>query len=183
MDPSPRLTLPRRAVRAFAALAVTAIGAWLVLVALHKLQSPHAFAQTLADHGAIPGDLTTPAAWLVMLAELLAGVLALLLGIVSERWRAAALVLAPILLVFTLYAAYLTKHPPTHPSPCGCGLSRAVVEDWSPVLWRNLALLAGLAAAFRLVGPRPARPYTSPCPGTSPSTRVPSTPSPSDTST
>ncbi|GIK19682.1 MAG: hypothetical protein BroJett004_18460 [Planctomycetota bacterium] len=117
-----------------------------------KLRNPGEFASVLSSHGLVPETLTLPVAWAVIGVEL-GGSLAALLWLTAGRVQArAAMILAAL---FGSYAFLLTLQAPPKPTPCGCGvLAVALVESWTWIASRNLALAAVTALLGRSLSVR-----------------------------
>jgi uncharacterized membrane protein YphA (DoxX/SURF4 family) len=126
--------------RILSSLCAAAVGAVFILAALPKLQDPATFALAVYRYHLLPAALVNLAALVVPWTELLAGA-ALVAGRGTLR-RAAALVAAAMLLVFTVAIAISLLRGLD--IACGCfSLSPAAAAAG----WKNLARNALLFAA------------------------------------
>lgn len=116
---------------------------YVALAAFRKLANQEEFAAILLLHGAIPQAWIGPASWGVPVIELVIGTFALasLPLRTGPMWAGTAL--GVLFLTFAAYALKMHHQPPPMPVGCGCGLSRAAVEDWAGLALRH-ALLATL---------------------------------------
>lgn len=122
----------------------------IMLLGLLKLQSLGEFAGLIDTHGLISrpwaASVATATAW----SELIIGAAAVVL-LLSDRRPAAAWLLAAFLATLTAYTLLVAADPPASPVGCGCGWSKAPVENWWAVVGRNSLLTAGaVLAAFIL---------------------------------
>jgi hypothetical protein len=130
-------------------IAAATLAVVLVVGAGHKLADRDAFAGALAQYRLLPEPLVAPLAWLLPLAELLAG--ALLLPVATRAYGAAAAVL--LLAVVTGAVVVNLLRGRTH-IDCGCGGPEGRQHLSWLLVARNallvvLALAAGMAALAR----------------------------------
>lgn len=111
------------------------LGAVFLLACWHKIVEPGAFALDIATYQILPLALVNPMAIVLPWVELCAG----LMLVVGFRTRAAALLVAGMMTVFTV-AIVLAVHKGLDMS-CGCFASQGAVED--PISWRTIARDAG----------------------------------------
>lgn len=143
-----------KAITRLLARAVILTGALtLIVTGTLKSQNPGALHEALKAHGVIPGLALDIAPHLVIALELLVGVRSVW-SAMHQRWRAAALPASAVFACFAIYAFALVIRPPAAPSGCGCGFSAEVVEDWTPIVLRNVLSCAGLGIAALLVSSR-----------------------------
>lgn len=124
---------------------------------LAKLSERGEFAEAVREQGLVPLALAAPVATLVPIVELIIGTAALFASVVGRRVRFASLALALLMITFTAYAILLVVHPPHAATACGCSLSRAPVESWTPIVFRNsltgVVFPRAAAARPRSIGP------------------------------
>jgi hypothetical protein len=149
---SPPSTPPTHAARRLTFLADIARGILLFLSLLllytgfAKLADPSAFANILRAQGLLSADAGF-VGWAVPLAELAVATLGMYaIAAALPALRFAGLAQAALFTAFTAYCAALWANPPRAHVPCGCGLSKSVVIDWSGPTMRA-AILAALALA------------------------------------
>jgi putative oxidoreductase len=124
--------------RGHALLALAArlyLGAVFVLACWHKVVEPGAFAIDIATYQILPLALVNPMAIVLPWVELVAGVLL----IVGFRTRAAALLVAGMMAVFT--AAIAIAVSKGIDMSCGCFASQGAAED--PISWWTILRDAG----------------------------------------
>ena len=112
-------------------------GLLFVLTALAKLSEQGEFAEAVREHGLFAPPLVASVATLVPIIELIIGTVALFASVVGRRVRIASIGLTLLMITFTAYAILLVVHPPHVAATCGCSLSRAPVESWTPIVLRN----------------------------------------------
>lgn len=106
------------------------LAAVFLLACFHKLLEPQAFAVDIATYDILPLSLVNPMALVLPWVELLAGVML----VVGFRARAAALLVAGMMAVFTVAIGIaLAKGLDMS---CGCFASQGAVED--PISWRTI---------------------------------------------
>lgn len=128
-------------------IAAATLAVVLLVGAGHKLADRDGFAGALAQYRLLPEPLLAPMAWLLPLAELVAGLL--LLPVASRPWGAAAAV--ALLAVVTGAVVVNLLRGRTH-IDCGCGGPEGRQHlSWLLVV-RN-ALLVGLALGAGTVAP------------------------------
>lgn len=135
-----------RATAVAARLAVPArwyLGALFAGAAWHKIALPHAFAVDVATYGILPLGFVNLMAITLPWVEIVAGVM-LLVGV---RTRAAALLVAGMMLVFV--GALVTALARGLDMSCGCFASQGAGED--PISWLTVARDLGWLALAVLV--------------------------------
>jgi Methylamine utilisation protein MauE len=126
-------------------LALITVPLVLVASALGHLLRPYGLPAALRAHRTLPAALIVPVAGVVVLAEL---VLGLLTVVVARPALAGAAVL---LISYVLYGSYVLR---TRPSvPCGCGGAETPLTGWVVIRAAALAVLALAGAGF--AGPLP----------------------------
>lgn len=115
---------------------------------VHKLRSPASFIATLDNYQVLPAGLATPAAWLVLAAEVSVAA-GLLLGSQNAAIGAAAL------LVLYTGAIGINLLRDRRDIDCGCSgpAMRQTLSPW--LLWRNVVLTALACAAGLPIAERP----------------------------
>lgn len=139
----------------------------LLFAGFSKIQTWSDFIRDVQNHGVVPSTLVQPLGVAFISIELLTGLAALCLALRQHRTGAApCLLLAVFFAGLTSYCLVLCMHPPAIRSGCGCGFSRTLVQDWTPLAIRNAAaasafLLASLVLRYQ---GRP-QPFTHQHPG------------------
>jgi putative oxidoreductase len=139
--------------RGHAGLALAArlyLGAIFVAASWHKLIEPGAFAVDIATYQILPLALVNPMAIVLPWVEMVAG----LMLIVGFRARAAALLIAAMMVMFTVAIAMALGKGLD--MSCGCFASQGAAED--PISWRTIVRDLGwlaLAAYALLLDRRP----------------------------
>ncbi len=139
--------------RGHAGLALAArlyLGVVFVTASWHKLLEPGAFAIDIATYQILPVVLVNPMAIVLPWVELVAG----LMLMAGFRARAAALLVAGMMLVFTVAVAIALGKGLD--MSCGCFASQGAAED--PISWRTIARdlgWLGLAVYALLLDRRP----------------------------
>jgi putative oxidoreductase len=126
------------------------LGLIFVAAAWHKLVEPGAFAIDIATYQILPLALVNPMAIVLPWVEIVAG----LMLIVGFRTRAAALLIASMMAVFT--AAIAIALGKGLDMSCGCFASQGAAED--PISWRTIvrdASWLALAVYVLLLDRRP----------------------------
>jgi putative oxidoreductase len=124
--------------RGHAVLALAArlyVGIIFVTASWHKLIEPGAFAVDIATYQILPLALVNPMAIVLPWVEMVAG----LMLIVGFRTQAAALLVAGMMLMFTVAIAIAVGKGLD--MSCGCFASQGAAED--PISWRTIARDAG----------------------------------------
>lgn len=124
--------------RGHAVLALAArvyVGLIFVTAAWHKLIEPGSFAIDIATYQILPLALVNPMAIVLPWVEIVAG----LMLIVGFRTRAAALLIAGMMLMFTV--AVVIAVGKGLDMSCGCFASQGATED--PISWRTIVRDAG----------------------------------------
>lgn len=112
----------------------------LLFAGFSKVQAWSDFIRDIQNHGVVPSSLVRPLGFAFIALELLTGLAALCLALRQHRTGAApCLPLAEFFAGLTSYCLVLCVHPPTIPTGCGCGLSRTLVQHWTPLALRNAA--------------------------------------------
>lgn len=127
------------------------LAALFMLTGFAKIADSQGFVTTVQTHGVLStwtASLVAPAiAWIEVIVALGA-----LWGAANGQGLRAWIGAAALLFgAFSVYAWFLVVAPPAKPVGCGCGFSKAPVEDWSWVAWRNTGgtVLLGLLALIR----------------------------------
>jgi putative oxidoreductase len=124
--------------RGHAVLALAArlyVGLIFVTAAWHKLIEPGSFAIDIATYQILPLALVNPMAIVLPWVEIVAG----LMLIVGFRTRAAAALIAGMMLMFTVAIAIALGKGLD--MSCGCFASQGAAED--PISWRTITRDAG----------------------------------------
>ncbi len=127
--------------RGHALLALAArlyLGAIFVIASWHKIANPGAFAVDIATYQIVPLALVNAMAITLPWVELVAGVML----IVGFRTRAAALLIAGMMLMFTVAIAIAVGKGLD--MSCGCFASQGAAED--PISWLTIARDTGWLA-------------------------------------
>ncbi len=127
--------------RGHALLALAArlyLGAIFVIASWHKLANPGAFAVDIATYQIVPLVLVNAMAITLPWVELAAGVMLM----VGFRTRAAALLIAGMMLMFTVAIAIAVGKGLD--MSCGCFASQGAAED--PISWLTIARDTGWLA-------------------------------------
>ncbi|MBP2477487.1 hypothetical protein JOF53_006359 [Crossiella equi] len=136
--------------------ALTLAGALLLLVAgVGHLRDLRLFLATLRAQRLLPAGLHQPVSLLTPVAELLAGVLA----VVAVPWAGAWPLLVPQAVLYLLFSGYLAVLVRTRPgTPCGCFGAR------TPATWATAAraVLGAVATAATAVLPPVPRAWLAP---------------------
>ena len=132
-----------------ASLAVVGVASWVLASGVGKLTDAAAFHDALGAHGVLPGELVGAMTWTLPAIELATASWAIWRVLTGRPVRAGALALAGLFAALALYSTIVAFNPPPSPTPCGCGLSRAPVESWWPIVLRNAAVLGALLIASR----------------------------------
>ena len=106
------------------------LGAIFVIACWHKLRDPSAFALDIATYQILPLAVVNPMAIVLPWVEMVAG----LMLIVGFRTRAAALLIAAMMVVFTVAIAIALGKGLD--MSCGCFASQGSVED--PISWQTI---------------------------------------------
>jgi putative oxidoreductase len=127
--------------RGHALLALAArlyLGAIFVIASWHKLRNPGAFAVDIATYQIVPLALVNAMAITLPWVELVAAVML----IAGFRTRAAALLIASMMLIFTVAIAIAVSKGLD--MSCGCFASQGATED--PISWRTILRDSGWLA-------------------------------------
>jgi uncharacterized membrane protein YphA (DoxX/SURF4 family) len=114
----------------FALAARLYLGVIFLLACWHKLQEPAAFALDIATYQILPLGLVNLLAIVLPWVELAAGLMLL----VGFRTRAAALLVAGMMIMFTVAIAIAVAKGLD--MSCGCFASQGAAED--PISWRTI---------------------------------------------
>ena len=129
--------------------ALLVAGVFFTYTGTSKVVDASAFARLVESHGLLPRSMAGLVSFVLPIGEILLG-LGAVLGVAtrSQALHVWAWLSAIVFLVFAGYTGLLWLRPPPNPTPCGCGFSSRVVEDWSLPLFRNLlgALFLALCA-------------------------------------
>jgi hypothetical protein len=124
---------------AVGALLAAAFALLFVSAALHKLFDRERLAQVVRAYALVP-DVLARLSWLVPLVEL-----AVAAGLLVSATRGAAALAGALLLLAYAAAIAVNLHRGRRDLHCGCGgpNDRRPIAAW--MIWRNLALAAGLS--------------------------------------
>jgi hypothetical protein len=127
------------------------LAALFMLSGFAKVADSQGFITTVQAHGVVSAPTATFVASSLPWIEVLVGVGALWSAANGYGLRRSIFAAALLFGIFSAYAWFLVASPPTKPAGCGCGFSKAPVEDWSWIAWRNTAstVLLGVVALTR----------------------------------
>ncbi len=120
----------------------------LILAAAEKVMGGSMFSDAIRLHGLVPEKFVQAGAMAVIAIELLVGTSCLWSGLSASYMRSSAALTAFVFALLACYCWALVAYPPKHPAPCGCNSSGVLIENWSPLAWRN----TGLFLAALLIG-------------------------------
>ncbi len=129
-----------------ATLGIALCAIWLMLAGLLKWFDLADFQAALEMQRVFVGQTLAAAAKVIPPAQLLIGTLALY-WVSTHRLKLSASLLAGMFLMMSMYLFWIQWHPPLTPTSCGCGFSRAIVENWGMLGLENAVIALGLAFA------------------------------------
>lgn len=137
----------RRTLAWLAAVLVVMCGGVLVYSGLEKLQDVRRFGIVLSSHEIMPSQLVETVAYVVPLAEVAAGAIAIGFLAQTREPRASLRLLAIVFTTFGVYATLLVAKPPSTPTTCGCSI-RVGFADWTSIAFADfgLALIFAVSA-------------------------------------
>lgn len=133
------------------ALICIGLAALFLLSGFAKIADTSGFVATVQAHGVVSASVANLVGIALPWLEVLVGVVALWSAANGSGHHRSILSATLLFGAFSAYAWFLVVTPPTKPAGCGCGFSRALVEDWSWIAWRNTAatVLLGVIALTR----------------------------------